>query len=277
MRTIDRCWRCVGTAVFLALIGLGGSALALTVFPLISWLTDDKRMRQARIQRVMHVSLRLYCRLIHLLRIADVHFAGTEQLRGLKATLIVANHPSLLDVVMIMAAVPNVQCIVKAALWKHLFFRLTVEGAGYIPNDLDPDALLEACVDTLREGNNLIVFPEGTRTVRGRPFRVRRGFARIALTANVNIQLVTITCEPPVLHKGNPWWRVPEKRSVFRMQVGNMLDIHEFVRYQEVARAARNLATTIENYYTERVVDGPVRDRSQTADYLLPEARGSLA
>ena len=34
-----------------------------------------------------------------------------------------------------------------------------------------------AAIDTLKAGNNLIVFPEGTRTVQGRPTRFHRGFA----------------------------------------------------------------------------------------------------
>ena len=252
MSVIDKAWRCLGTGLFLAVIGSGGSLLAITIFPLITLCTRDRAKRQRHIQRVIHLSLGIYCRLIDLMRIADVEFVGTERLHGIKGKLIVANHPTLLDVVMIMAAVPNVQCIVKKALFHHPFFRLTVGGAGYISNGLDPETLLAACVATVRDGNNLIIFPEGTRSVAGRPMRMRRGFANIALAAEADLQVLTITCDPPVLHKGNPWWRVPQRRPHFRMEVGNLLSIHEYVSWRR-GWAARRIATTLERFYTERL------------------------
>lgn len=207
LRSLERLWRSFGTGLFLAIIGVGGTLLAMTVFPLLAAFTRDPEGRRLRIQWVLHQSFKVYCRAIHLMKVADVSMVGTERLRGLKGTMIVANHPSLLDVVMIMAAVPNVQCVVKGGLWKNPFFRLTVEGAGYIRNDLAPEELLTACVDTLRAGNNLIIFPEGTRTVPGQPVRFQRGFANVALQAEANIQLIRIAAIPPLLHKGNPWWR----------------------------------------------------------------------
>jgi 1-acyl-sn-glycerol-3-phosphate acyltransferase len=273
----ERLWRAFGTGLFLAVIGIGGSLLAMTVFPLIAMLTRDADRRRHRIQYVIHRAFRIYCRAIHLLKVADVEMEGVERLRGLKGTLIVANHPSLLDVVMIMAATPNVQCVVKGGLWRNPFFRLTVEGAGYIRNDLDAEALMQACVATLKAGNNLIVFPEGTRTVRGRPFRLHRGFANIATLAEADLQLVTITCEPPLLHKGNPWWRVPETRSQFRMVVGPRLDIARFMGYRFRPRGARKLVSYLEHYYSDKAGHGRSGTRVEAADRDGVEAGRSVA
>ena len=277
LNRLDRIWRALGVGLFLALLGLGGTLLAMSVFPLIALLVRDPDWRQRRIQYVMHVSLRLYCRAIHVLRIADIHRVGTERLRGLHHTMIIANHPSLLDVVMIMAAVPNVQCVVKGGLWKNPFLRLTVAGAGYIRNDLPPEELLAACIDTLKAGNNLIVFPEGTRTIRGRPMKLQRGFANIALMAEIDLQLMTITCEPPILHKGNPWWRVPSRRTSFLVEVGQRLDIQQFMGYGYRSLSARKLVEFIENYYADKLGNGILGTRAEAVDCVGPEAGGLVS
>lgn len=277
LHKIERAWRALGTGMFLAIIGIGGSLLAMTVFPLIAVLTRAPERRRLRIQRVLHRSFQLYCWGIQALRVADVQLEGTEKLRGLRGAMIVANHPSLLDVVMIMAAVPNVQCVVKGALWKNPFFRLTVEGAGYIRNDLDPEALLAACVGTLKAGNNLIVFPEGTRTVRGQPSRLRRGFANVVLEAEAPIQLIRMSAEPPLLYKGNPWWRVPETRTKFRMQVCDLLDISPFLGYRFRSQATRHIVATLETFYADELGHGSPGAGLETTDRFGVEAGRSVA
>lgn len=274
---LDLIWRAFGAGLFLTVIGIGGSVLALTVFPLIAVMSRDADRRRRRIQWVLHISFRLYCAAIHLFRVADVRMVGTERLRGLKGVMIIANHPSLLDVVMIMAATPNVQCVVKGGLWKNPFFRLTVEGAGYIRNDQEPEALMQACIDTLKAGNNLIVFPEGTRTLRGQPMKLRRGFANIATLAEADLQLITITCEPPALHKGHPWWRAPATRPEFRMEVGELLDIRHFLGYRYRSLSARKLVGHIEEYYAEKFGHGRIGTGTEALDRLGPEAGGLVA
>lgn len=277
LNRLDRFYRGFGAALFLTVIGVGGTLLALTVFPLIAGLTREHERRRLRFQWVLHHSFRLYCAAIHAMRIAEIAIVGAERLRGLEGGLIVANHPSLLDVVLIMAAVPRVQCVVKGALWRNPFFRLTVEGAGYIRNDLDSEALMAACVATLKAGNNLIVFPEGTRTLPGQPVRLRRGFANIATLAEADVQIVTITCDPPVLNKGGAWWRVPRQRSRFRMEVGERLDIQAFMSYRFRPLGARKLVSTLEDFYREKLGHGHAGTGLEGDDRLGVEAGRSVA
>jgi 1-acyl-sn-glycerol-3-phosphate acyltransferase len=273
----ERIWRSLGTGFFLALIGVGGTLMAITIFPLINLLSRDPVARRRRILYAMHLAFRAYCAGIRVLRVADIDVEGAERLRDLRGALIVANHPSLLDVVMIMAATPAVQCIVKAALWRHPFFRLTVGGAGFIRNDLDPEELLAACAEALREGRNLIIFPEGTRTVPGAAPRLQRGFANLATLAACPVQVITMTSEPPLLHKGNPWWRVPACRTRFRMEVGEVLDVEHFGPGLARPIAARRLVAYLENFYAEKLGYGHAGKRPEKTDRRSPEAGRCVA
>lgn len=277
LELVRRCGRAFGVGAFLILIGVGGSLLAMTVFPLIVVTTADPQLRRRRIQKIMQLSLKSYCWGIHALGIAGLEFVGAERMRDLRGVLIVANHPSLLDVVLIMTMIPSVQCVVKAALWRNPFFRLTVSGAGYIRNDLEPEALVNACVDTLRAGNNLIIFPEGTRSVAGQPMLLRRGFANIATLAEADLQPLTITCWPPFLEKGIPWWRVPAERPRFRVAVGERLNIGPFLMAVSRPLATRRLTAYMHNYYLENLANGRIGVGSQEVDRNNLEVGRSVA
>jgi 1-acyl-sn-glycerol-3-phosphate acyltransferase len=269
---LDKFWRGFGTGLFLALIGVVGSLMALTLFPLLWLVSRDRVRRQRRFQYLLKLSFKLYCFGIRALGTADITVIGADALKDLRGTLVVANHPSLLDVVLIMSVIPRAQCIVKAALWNHPFFRFTVRGADYIRNDLDPETLLAACRETLAAGNNLIVFPEGTRTTPGQPLKLQRGFANIATLAQADIQLVTITCKPPILHKGGIWWKVPDRRPRFVMEVGERLDIQHFLRYRSRPLAARKLVAFIDDYFTEKLLDDRPGDGPETPHRFFAEA-----
>lgn len=272
MQGVDKIWRGFGTGLFLAIIGVVGSLLALTLFPLLFLVIRDPVSRQRRFQYVLKLAFKAYCWGIRTLGVADIELIHAERLRGLSGTLVVANHPSLLDVVLIMSAIPRAQCIVKSALWRHPFFRFTVRGAGYIRNDLPPEDLLEICKATLAAGNNLIVFPEGTRTVLGERLKLQRGFANIATLAQANILPITIQCAPPILYKGGRWWQVPDRRPGFVMKVGEQLDIQEFLRYRSRPLAARKLVAFIDDYFTENLVDDRPGDGPETPHHILAEA-----
>lgn len=272
-----RLWRALGIGFFLSVIAVGGTVMAVTIFPLINLVTRAADVRQRRILYAMHLAFRLYCAAIKVLRVADIDIKGGERLRHLQGALIVANHPSLLDVVMIIAATPRVQCIVKAGLWRHPLYRLTVGGAGFIRNDLEPEDLVAACTRDLHAGRNLIIFPEGTRTIPGTRPKLQRGFANLAITADCPIQVLTITCDPPILHKGNPWWRAPATRSRFCLEVGEVLDIGRFTDGHLRSVAARRLVAYLDNFYLEKLGHGHAGTAIEDIDRGCVEAGRSVA
>jgi 1-acyl-sn-glycerol-3-phosphate acyltransferase len=231
-------------------------------------------VRQRRVQKVIRQSFRVYILMLRVLGVISLRVEDVERLADLRGKLIIANHPTLLDIVLLMSLTPRAQCIVKYQLWSNFFLRPLVQGAGYIRNDQDPAALLESCAATLRAGNNLIIFPEGTRSKPGLPIRFHRGFANIATMAGVDVQLVTIGCKPPMLAKGDPWYRIPAKKSFFTIAVGELVDINAFLSMPYRSLAARRLHTLLEHRYADASTNGKSRDRDQAFDRASFEARG---
>jgi 1-acyl-sn-glycerol-3-phosphate acyltransferase len=253
LNSINYLWRLIGTGFAFATFFGGGLLLAVTVFPLIALVERNPDRRVRATQAVIHHAFRFFVGMLEAFGIIRLEVRQLQALRDGGGRLIIANHPTLLDVVILMSLIPHAQCIVKAELWRNRYLGGVVRWAGYIRNDLEPEALLDACRVAMAAGKDLIIFPEGTRSRPGESLQFRRGFANIALLAEAQIQLVTIDCRPIMLSKGDPWWKIPAKRSHFRILVGDRLDAADALGYQYRSLAARYLVKRLQAYFTEQL------------------------
>ena len=250
MPPLEFAWRLAATGAAFAFIFAGGGLLAVTVLPVLALLPGHSR---ARTQRLIYLTFRFYIGTLQILGLLRLDLEGAEKLRAPGGRLIVANHPSLLDVVLLMARIPKAQCVVKHELWAHPFLGPLMRRAGYIRNDLEPEAMIAACRAALQLGDSLIIFPEGTRSVPGAPLRFHRGFANVATLIGAPIQPVLITCDPPTLTKGEPWWRIPRQRPVFRLRVDDCIDTGSYLSHRYRSIAARKLVDDLQKYYSEQL------------------------
>jgi 1-acyl-sn-glycerol-3-phosphate acyltransferase len=253
---LSRIWRLIGTGFAFALIFGGGAIGAITVLPLIVALRLTGQGGNREAQYAIHRFFRFYVALLQFLGLIHLEVVGRWELQRMRGRLIIANHPTLLDVVLLMALMPRAQCIVKHELWSNRYLGGVVRIAGYISNNLAPEALLAACQKSFDLGDNLIVFPEGTRTKPGQSPHFQRGFANIALLTAAPIQLITISCVPLTLTKGEAWWRIPKERPRFRVLVGEILETKDMLEKRERSLAARDLVRYIESYYGGKVAAG---------------------
>jgi len=155
-----------------------------------------------------------------------------------------------------MALIPDVQCIVKHQLFDGFLLKGLMRHAGYIRNDLEPEKLVACCKASLDEGRNLIIFPEGTRTLPGALPQFQRGFANIATLTKASIQVVFIRCSPNILFKSEPWWHIPERTPSIRVTFGECLDASTYLGYGQRSIAARKLVESLELYYAQQIRNG---------------------
>lgn len=241
MRRVEQVWRLTATGLSFAFFGLGGLLLSVTAFPLINLLVRDSTKRSAYAQWLVHKAFRLHVLFMVTSGAISVKIFGAEKLQQDSGTLIVANHPSLIDVVLLISVMKQAQCIVKAEIWENPFMRGVVTAAGYIRNDGDPERLIDLCAAELAAGKNIVIFPEGTRTVPGVSVKLQRGVANIAIRAKAPIRLVSITCEPPILMKGQKWYQIPLFRSCFTVRINGLIEIESFIGEFTPSVAARHL------------------------------------
>ena len=247
---LGRYWRVCATGISFALFGIGGLLLRVLVFPLLTLLVRQPSRRIGAARSVIRLTFRAFVGLMRGLGVLRYEIIGLERLnRG--GMLILANHPTLIDTVFLMAFVKNADCIVKSHLWNNPFTSAPVRAAGYISN-ASGVALVEQCVASLRAGNNLIIFPEGTRTPACGAITLKRGAANIAVRGAWPVTPVLIGCQPPTLGKGEKWWCVPQRHARFRIEVREDIDVARFcgAGTSEVM-AVRHLTDHLQQFFTE--------------------------
>jgi 1-acyl-sn-glycerol-3-phosphate acyltransferase len=245
--SLNRYWRIFGTGLSFLAVGIGG----VFVFPVLNVIVRKSQRRKVLARNLIRFAFRGIARTMCAFGVFQYEATGLQRLerRGL---LILANHPTLIDIVFLMAFVPQADCIVKAGLWRNRFTRATVRAAGYIRNDDDGVRVMDDCIASVREGGNLIIFPEGTRTAADGSLNFKRGAAHIAVRARCNITPVLIRCTPPMLVKGKNWWRLPDCSSRFSIDVKEDLDIRPFVAAAgSEALAARRLTAYLQSYFAK--------------------------
>ena len=252
MRTsgLDRAWRVFATALAFTCFGLGGVLLRVLYFPLLTLAVRDPQRRRLKARAVIQHSFGAFIGLMRRLGLVTYQIEGRERLDR-AGLLILANHPSLIDVVFLISLVRNADCVVRAGLFDNPVTGAPVRAAGYIRNNAGP-ALLQACMDSLKVGANLVVFPEGTRSRVGEALRFQRGAAQVAIRAGCNITPVTIQMRPLSLSKGMPWWRVPDRPMHFIIRVEEDIATAPFLEGAagEQGRAARLLTGHLQQYFS---------------------------
>jgi 1-acyl-sn-glycerol-3-phosphate acyltransferase len=258
MTLVRRAWRALRTGIAFIAFGVGALTLSLAVFALLRVLPERHGRQGFRVQYLVHLSFRFFEILMRWLGLIRVTRTGIEQLRGSGARLVIANHPTLIDVVLLIARMPQADCVVKRRHWQNWFTRGVVAGARYVPNDGGQE-VVRACVDRLAAGRSLIFFPEGTRSPRNGLGRFQRGVAHIALGSGCNPIPVLIRCDPPTLMKGTRWYDVPDRPAELRIEVGTPISIAALVgdATREPA-AARRLARGLASYYEDQLLGGRV-------------------
>ena len=243
-------WRLLATGASFFLFGLGGLLLRVVLLPLLGLLPGDAAIRRQRTRAA--ISKAFYWHVQFMLRsgVLTYEFEGVERL-GQPGQMIIANHPSLIDVVFLIAHIKDANCVVKQSLWRNPCTRGPVIRAQYINND-SPD-LLEQTADALREGQTVIVFPEGTRTTPDKPPVFHRGAAAMAVRGATKITPVFITVKPTTLTKAEPWYRIPGRRVHVRLRVGEDIAPDLYTAHAPLPIASRRLNEYLHHIYLKEL------------------------
>lgn len=252
----SRAWRVPATAFSFTCFGLGGLLMGLIAFPLINLLVWEPLRRIRWSRALVGASFRGFIGLMTLLGLVRVRWTGAERLQR-RGLLVLANHPTLIDVVALIARTPNADCVVRGGLGNNPFTWGPVRACNYLRNDRGSE-VLEGFNASLASGSNLVIFPEGTRSVPGHALQLQRGAAQLALRSGVAITPVHIRCEPLGLSKGWPWWKTHDRPLQLSLDVGEDIAVTPFLEgaHGEFPLAARRLTGYLRDYFSRGKGDG---------------------
>ncbi len=223
------------------------ASLVTALLPPGEWKVD---FHQAVICGMSRACFAIF-RITGIVRIDCYGFDSISRERGVPKPVLVANHPSLLDVFTFYKKLPRLTCIYKSSLRKTLVKAQMGEQIGFISNE-NAREMIRKGAEKVREGRQLLIFPEATRTEPERwPINnLKSGAVAIAKKAGVPLLPVTIHASSNVLTKSQSIWAIPILPIRYRLEVGEPFDPAAYERHQDANEALRA-------HFAERLEAGP--------------------
>ena len=240
-------WRVFAKWLSFFIFGLISLIGGILLFPVMRLFLHPGARFQKYGRRATTIFFKIFVSIMHCLGIVNLEPDNRENYRNLSSKIIVANHPSLLDVVMLISLIRNADCIVNAYLKRNILTAAVRQ--LYIINSDELDDTLLSCTETLKQGNCLIIFPEGTRTPRSGKVLLKKGAARIALASGCSIVPVHIGGTDKFgLGKKDPWTGFnTRERYVYRLTMGNEINPEKY-KVLPAPAAAKHLTDEIESF-----------------------------
>lgn len=261
-RALYHVWRIIISGIsFIVFMGLS-LLFALVVFPSVRIFSRANETKGRRIRSLIHFMFAQFIKFwvfIGVMRPPKV--TGKEVLDAAGPCIVVANHPTLIDAVLLGSLIPDFNCVVKHSLRDHFFLGGPVRAAGWVTND-NAAQVIRSCRDGFERGQSLIIFPEGSRSIENglRPFS--RGAAQLALRSGVPLIPAVIRCSPPSLMKHQKWHDVPDRPFELNIDFHSPLVCGPASADNEpLPRKARRFTKQIEDFF-QRELNRDVVQRS---------------
>lgn len=169
-----------------------------------------------------------------------INLESDQTLSG--ASILVANHPSLLDAVIFLAKVPNTICVMKASLLDNPLLGAAARLAGFIRN-ADPFSLLSYAKEAVGEDANLLLFPEGTRTTGNSRISLNQSAALLASRLHLPIRTFFLRYDQSFLGKHQKISAIPSLPMTISLEFGDV-----FMPAEDYAATTMQLESYLNKY-----------------------------
>lgn len=159
-----------------------------------------------RSSRVFHAFCRSWARVSLAICGVKVRVRGTEHLQPGRGYVYVSNHASMFDIPAVIAAIPDqIRIVYKKELQWIPLFGWGLKFGSYIAIDrgrsVQAQKSLDEAIRKIGNGESVLLFAEGTRTLDGKLQPFKRGAFHIAVRAGVPVVPLTINGSFKILPK----------------------------------------------------------------------------
>lgn len=246
------------------LFTLGGATIGWFLLPFARAGGRSLRAQQRRNRQVIFGGYRFFAGALRVMGLIEYRPPPLSRLPA-GPYVLVSNHPSLLDVMILLGTFPDMTVLVKASWFESRFIGPLLRGGGYLPGPSPGDGedgapVLDRIVATLRGGSSVLIFPEGSRSPPGELRRFRVGAAEAARRTGAPLLPVVLACGQRTLLKGQAWYQgVPDRSIRYDLTLLEPMRVADDVDSRAVTRALR------ERYAAALGIRGVVGTPSKTA------------
>ncbi len=175
---------------------IGGFLLFFLFFYLLAYTLSNNR--ELSFQYLNHLFYKSFLRLTRLL-VPRHSWQIDQDITKIKSSVIVCNHVSYLDPLIIISLFARHKTIVKTRFFHMPVFGWLMKNAGYLPSSTDDRFTflmikqVERMKEYLLKGGNLIIFPEGSRNNTGNMGAFNKGAFKIARLCQAPIKVLRIS------------------------------------------------------------------------------------
>lgn len=223
--SLNHYWRIVAAAISYTLFAIGAFFPVLHAL-LLSVSSLNTAQKQKKIRKTIQRLCKFYVDFMQFVGIMTYDLVWEDK-AAIHGKVIISNHTMLIDALFVLAYVEDICCVAKEELHRNPVTRLTVKLAGYISNN--EEDLIEVAASKLALGENILIFPEGTRNRYDTQLDFKRGAANIAIQAQADILPIILLCNPRALQKFDKWYQLPAVKSKILMRIDPILPLAECI------------------------------------------------
>lgn len=228
-----------------AFFGICSLFFALVVFPLAKVFVKQEQRRDY-LCTLIHDSWAFFTNFMEATDSIKLNISESDRdyLYSLRGKVIVANHPSFIDIVLLIGLIPHSLCIVKKEVKKNIIMSNIVTSL-YLINDEDNEKLKQEAKEALEAGYNIVIFPSGTRTLENEELKLHKGAASIAIHSDADIIPLHIGCDYKFLAKNQKIYDAGEKPVNYTISVNEKISIADYKNLNLNEIKLRNLINSV--------------------------------
>jgi len=190
--------------------------------------------------RSFQTAAHLWARFLALFSGVRVKVSGLKSIPQDRPVIFAANHQGMSDILIALAFLPvGFRFAIKNELFKVPFFGWYLKMAGYFSIDrkmvLSAYRTVDKIVEIVKEGESVLLFPEGTRTKTGEIGKLKRGSLLAALKSGAPIIPVAISGSYNILPRGS--WVI--RPHPVKVGVGKPIYIRSEADYESKVKEVR--------------------------------------
>lgn len=199
-----------------------------------------------------HVFPRWWSKIVLTLSFVRVRVHNPERAFDGNPHIFVANHLSWFDVPVLSSFLPRAKFVTKEQLFRLPIFGRAMRAVGMVPikreNRKAAFGSYDAAAKSVKNGNSIVVFPEGTRGTDYRLRAFKKGPFVLAIAAGATVVPVVIHGALDVLPRGS-WLVRPRRVDVHLLESVSVDGLDSSAREQVASEVWSRMAEALATHY----------------------------
>ena len=159
--------------------------IIIQILILISYLLP---LRKAQKQTFIHYCVYYFCRgFFAVMLTVKVKYINEYKEQFQKSSVIIANHQSFIDILLVLSMSPKIIMVTKDWVWQSPIFGRIVRYLGFFNTGVGYEKLIDTLQEKVNMGYSIVIFPEGTRSSDREIKRFHKGAFYLAEELNLDI------------------------------------------------------------------------------------------